>query len=333
VRLVNPKALLPASRVIRPRRYAAFSARLSPDGKHLLFPSLRENKDYTYRLVLLDIAANRETEIPIDLPEGYETVCTRFNFFNPKGDKLALFATKQYPNPTVMEIVIYDIPSKTIRRSPISGNATMAQFAYTGKGLLVSQHNSFVARASVTDFSMGKPLASGWIHSCNSYLPFAAVFQQPNPRRPNAAFALLNLESGESTPLPMHEENSGLDDVTSHWSLDGRYLFYLDVAGDGNDQLRPVIRVWNSKENREKALVHGVMCLGPGPTADLMLMTSTEETDRGSVRVYSIASGSLSSLETQAIRAIHAYRNRIAYAATLDGTERIYVAELVLRKD
>ena len=48
VRLVNSKALLPASRVIRPRRYAAFSARLSPDGKHLLFPSLVDNKDYSY---------------------------------------------------------------------------------------------------------------------------------------------------------------------------------------------------------------------------------------------------------------------------------------------
>lgn len=329
VNLANPKAVLPASRIISPRRRPEFSARLSPNGKHILFPQQAKNDDETYRLVLFEIDTSKETEIPIELPNGYETVFTRFNFFTPMGDKLVLFSMKQYPNPTVTEIVVYDIASKTLTRTNITGNSSMAQFDSTGKFLVVSQHNSYVALASIEDFSIEKPLQSGWVHSCSPHSPYIAIFQQPNPRHEHTGFRLLNLETKESSPLPVHEENRKLDDVTSHWNLDGRYLFYFDIALDGNNQLVPVVRVWDIKEKQEKAIVRNVACLGPGPTSDQMLMISTEGANRGNLRLYEIDSGTLSQVGDESAKGIHAWRNQIMYVAAMNGTENIYVANIM----
>jgi hypothetical protein len=237
VRLVHPRVVLPASRLIRPGGRPEFRARLSPDGKHILFPHEVKGQDATYRLLLQDIEPGRETEIPIDLPRGYETVFTRFNFFNPAGDKLALCSLKQYPNPTVTEVVIYNIPSNKLTATNITGNAAMAQFDRTGKRLLVSQHNSYIAMASLDDYSIGKPLESGWVHSCSPYSPYATVFQPPDPLRRRIGFKLFNLELQTALELPVHEKNRALDDVTDQWSSDGKYLFYMDVhPSDGGGQ-------------------------------------------------------------------------------------------------
>ncbi len=327
--LANPKVVLPASRIISPRRSPEFSARLSPDGKHILFPQQVKDKDETYRLVLFDIETNKETEVPVDFPRGYETVFTRFNFFSPKGDKLALFSMKQYPNPTVTEVVIYDIPSNKLTTTNITGHSTMAQFDSTGEKLVVSQHNSYVAVASIDDYSISKPLESGWVHSCNPYSPFSAVFQQPNPRQKQLGFKLLNLDSKKAVQLPVYEKNRKLDDVTSQWSLDGRYLFYVDVDLDSNRQPTLMIRVWDIKEAQEKAAVHNVICLGPGPTSNLMLMASTEEAYRGSIKLYDIESESLSAVGDISIKAVHAWGDNIIYVSTENGTESIYVADII----
>jgi hypothetical protein len=225
--------------------------------------------------------------------------------------------------------VIYDIPSESITATNITGNSTMAQFDSTGQHLVVSQHNSYVVLASVNDFSIGKRLESGWVHSCSPYSPFTAVFQQPNPRQKQVGFKLIHLESQKAYPLPVHNKNRRLDDITSQWSLDGRYIFYLDIALDGNSRLTQIIRVWDVNENREKAKVHDVICLGPGPTSNLMLMASTEEADQGNVRLYDIESDSLSSVGNISLKSIHGWRDRIIYVATEDGTERIYVADVV----
>ena len=328
--LVNPKAVLPASRIISSRRRPEFSARLSPDGKHILFPQKVEGQDKTYRLVLLDIERHKETEISIDLPGGYETVFTRFNFFDPSGNKLALFYLKDYPSKSMAEIVIYDIARNALTKTNIAGRSTMAQFSSTGEHLVVSQHNSYVALATLDDFALGQPLESGWVHSCSPRSPIAAIFQQPNRSEMQVGFKLLNLDSKEVTQLPVHAKNSRLDDVTSQWSLDGRYIFYLDYEGGG--RLIPVIRVWDTQEDQEKAAVENVICLGPGPTSRLMLMASADQADRGCVRAYDIVSESLSSVGDSSMKAVHAWRDRIIYVATENGTESLYVAEIIDEK-
>ncbi len=329
VRLVHRRVVLPASRLLRPGERPEFRARLSPDGKHILFPQEVKGHDLTYRLILHDIETRRETEIPLDLPRGYETVFTRFNFFNPAGDKLALFSMKQHPNPTVTEVVIYNIPSSKLTATNITGNEAMAQFDCTGKRLLVSRHNSYVAMASLDDYSIGKPLESGWVHSCSPYSPYATVFQPPDPLRRRIGFKLFNLELQTALELPVHEGNRALDDVIDQWSSDGKYLFYVDVQPREGGGQRLVNRVWDLDEKREKALVHNVICLGPGPASNLMLMASTEEADQGSVRVYDIRSGSLSGVGDKSMKAIHAWGGRILYVATENGTESIYVADVV----
>ena len=69
----------------------------------------------------------------------------------------------------------------------------MAQFDFTGKNLVVSQRNGYVALASIEDFSIGKPLQSGWAHSCSPYSPYVAIFQTPNPRQNKVGFKLHNV--------------------------------------------------------------------------------------------------------------------------------------------
>lgn len=273
VKVSNPKAIMSGSVIIKPNRRSEFSARLSPDGKYILFPQQIDAANDTYRFFLQNIKTADEIEIPVDLLSSYETVFTRFNFFSPKGDKLALFSIDKSQSPRVTEVVIFDIPSKKLTKTGITGNSAMAQFDSTGERLVVSIDNSRVYLASLKDFTLGAQISSGWVHSCSPYSPYTAIYLPPENQ---VRFKLMNLDTKVTFDLPVHNRNSGLDDRTSQWSSDGSYMFYMDMKDDSSGNPKVVTRVWDVKSNKEKAIIPDALCLGPGPSNNLMIMISTD---------------------------------------------------------
>lgn len=329
VELTNPRAVMPAPRVIRSGKRAVFSARLSPDGRYILFPKLADPAKRMHRLVLLDTVSNKESEIAIDLPEGYESVFTRFNFFSPSGDKIALFSIKQQPNPGVSELVIYDIPSAKLISPDISGPSAMGQFDSTGKRLLVSQGHGHVALVSLDDPNATTRVASGWTHSCSPYSPYATVFGSPDPGQRRGGLILVNLKGSSTFQLPVHERNGRLDDVASQWNLDGRYVFYIDVVQKGRTRFDQITRVWDVTTKTEKATIPDAFCIGPGPASHLMVMTSTEGELANRILIYDLNSGELSPAGPSSAKPIHAWNTRILYAAPdKEGKESIFIADM-----
>ena len=329
VEVSNPRIILPASRIIQPRRRTAFNARLSPDGRYILFPKLADPAKRLHRLVLLDAVSKEESVIPIDLPQGYETVFTRFNFFNPSGDKIALFSIKQHPSPGTAEVVVFDISSAKLIRTNISGPSVMGQFDYTGKRLLVSMSNSYVAFASLDDLTVGKPLAQGWTHSCSPYSPYATVFVPPGRAESQSGLMLVDLKDNNTSQLPVHERNSRLDDATCQWNLDGRYVFYFDIVQKGQRSFDPITRVWDVLASAEKAAIRNAVCIGPGPASHLMVMTSMKEDPANRILIYDLNSGKLSPIGPPSARPIHAWKDYVLYVAPdKEDKENIYIAEI-----
>ena len=348
VELSNPRAIMDASIIIKPNQRTEFCARLSPDGKYILFPQQLDAIENTSTLFLQNIETGEEIKLPVVLLSGYESVFTRFNFFNPKGDKLSLVTMKKENNQNLTDLFIFDIASKEKINIGINGHLTMGQFDYSGNNLVLSLNENNIAIASLDDFRPGKLIMSGWVHSCSPKTPYAAVFVPPSrpistenrqmsieelrnliKERPKAEFKLLNLETKQSFILPTYSDNSQLDDITSHWSLDGSFLFYFDVKANDEGKQEPVARVWDVNSNAEKAVIPNVMCLGPGPKDNLMIMVSTEDNISGSnLRLYDIKTGELTSFGDGEIKGIHAWKNRIAYVKTENGAGTIYVADL-----
>lgn len=327
VKVTNPKVLLPASRIIQPRRRAAFNARLSPDGRYLLFPQEVRGQSETHRLVLLNIDSKEKFEVPLDLPRGYETVFTRFNFFNPAGDTLALFSVEREPSGmTTSEIMLLDIPSKTLTATGIKDPSVMAQFDSSGKQLVVRSSGARVCLAPLDRLTLGDPILSGWVHSCSPYSPYAAIFTMDRQRR-QTGLSILNLQTKEALPAPVHPDNSILDDVTSQWTSDGRYVCYVDLADRDGGRPFDVTRIWDVESNQEVTPVPGLRPLGPGPADHLMVMVATRGQSRGKTLVYDLKTGAISPLGSPSMKTVHAWRDHIVYVGPAD---RVYIAQITV---
>ncbi len=336
VEISNPRAIMEASIILKPNQRPDFCARLSPDEKYLLFPQNVDAANESYRIILQNIETGVEIEIPIDFPRGYETVFSRVNFFNHKSDKLALFSIDEQKNSSGSgavnmnsEIKIFDLQSQKLINTGITGQFVMGQFDYTDKKLVLTINNSLTKIADINDFKPGESIASGWIHSCSPMTPYAVIFIGPRQNREGAGLELLNLKTNTKTELPVHIQNRSLDDIQSQWSSDGLYMFYFDVKVNNEGKQEPIARVWDVISNTEKAIIPNVMCLGPGPADNLMIMISTEGSISGSnLRLYDIKSGELTSFGDGEIKGIHAWKNRIAYVKTENGAGIVYVADL-----
>ena len=83
----------------RSNQYHAFAMRLSPDRKRVLYtrpvpgtePSDEADRSGRYEIVLRELGGGKETVLPVEpLKEGWQSVPTRFNIFDPAGAHLVL---------------------------------------------------------------------------------------------------------------------------------------------------------------------------------------------------------------------------------------------------
>jgi hypothetical protein len=330
VQISHPQVLMPATGIVQANQRPDFCARLSPDGKYVLYLRRIAGPPQVSRLVLVATDTKKETEIAVDVPQGYETVFTRFNFFSPDGSRLVLQSFKDGASQMSDELVIYDIASGKLAPSGIAGPATQGQFDNTGKRLLVSQRDEAVSLVSLDKPTLGNPIAKGWVHSCSPSSPYATILVPSSSQEAGDTLQLLNLNDNKTVSLPMNRRNRRIENTTAEWSLDGRFACYFDLVEDPNKLVGPGTRIWDVQANAMKAAVQDVLCIGPGPAPNLMVMSSTSPDAKSPMMIYDLSNGTLSPVGSATATGVHAWAKRIAYVVTENGQQSLCVADLML---
>ena len=330
VQIGNPQVLMPATGIGMAMQRPDFCARLSPDGRYVLFIRQIAGPPQVGRLVLVATDTKKETEIPVDVPRGYETVFTRFNFFSPDGTRLVLQSFKSGADEKSNELVIYDIPAGKLSPTGIAGPATQAQFDNTGKRLVASQRDEAVSLVSLDQPALGNPIAKGWVHSCSPFSPHAVVFVPSSSQETSDTLQLLSLKDNKTTGLPVHPRNRRIENTAVEWSLDGRFACYFDLVEDPNKLVGPGTRIWDVQANAVRAMVPDVFCIGPGPAPHLMVMSSASGDAKASLMVYDLSNGTLSPVGPATAKGVHAWAKRIVYVANDNGQQNVCVADLML---
>jgi len=338
VRLTNSKKLFPAEKIANQMRmYPLFAARLNPAGTHLIYsnmiPATPPDYQTTYEMKVLNVETAKKNAVALNLPGGYESVYTRFNFFNPAGDKLVMGQFLKDPKSQETEIVIYDLSADKIAATGIKEQRQIAMFDNTGKYLLSSGSRN--SKISLSDFSRKRISLPGWVHTPSAYSPYAAVFlSTPGPER-KTRLQLWNMETEKLiTELPVHENNSILDDTAGQWTRDGRCFYYIDIAAKADGKkLAPVVRVWDAEKNCQIAEIFDAFAVGPGPTKTTMLMVEADGQGQGEVFIHDAKTDELIPLANTKARPIHTCGNKLAYIEEENGEDMVYIADISIAKN
>ena len=329
--LSNIRAILDTSRMIQDRKHPLMGARISPDMRHVLVPVKSHDSPHNYRLVLIDTETGQETELPLSPPRDMATAFTRFQHFDPNGGQLVLSTVTKgvdSPNP---ELVIYNITHKTVQKTGLLGPASIAifrgmmQFDHTGQRLIVSHHPLQICYASLPDAKLEPPSEHGMLHDASPAGPYIAIFGCPPKGMKGVGFRLIHIETGEATALPLHNDSRFLDDSSSVWSLDGRYIAYRDLKKHGKGH---ITRIWNIDEKKETAALADRICLGPGPTHRTMIIKSSQRIYTKSFELYDLKTQSSSTITTPSIELIHAWRSRVLYINKEKEGNTLYIADV-----
>jgi hypothetical protein len=165
IKLSDQKKIFELARITEPNRKIEFAARVSPSGKYLIYPRQVEknasNRTY-FKLIALNLETDKEHILPVDLPEGYQTVFTRFNFFDPSGEKISLLQFRDYPEEGY--VVLYDL--KNMKEIPMDSKVTaeFAMFDYTGQRLIAKTRGPLTL-VNLSGVVLFKIPSGGWIHS------------------------------------------------------------------------------------------------------------------------------------------------------------------------
>lgn len=359
VRLSNKRALFPAENIANKRIWRPmFGARLNPGGTHLIYPIQieddSEDKDKLFDLEAFELATSKKQTISIELPRGYESVFTRFNCFNPSGERIAVFRpklwidrvlkSKQFSRET--EIVLYDLKAQKLISTGLNARNQLGRFDNTGKFLyLIGERTSPVTKAALSDFKAKPTPLPGWVHSPCMYSEYSTVFvvrpvppaakQSPNTgrirRRSNrAGLDIWNLSTeNKIAELPVHQDNSILDDNAAQWTLDGRYIYYVDFKNkSGSNDKILLTRVWDVKSNEEKPGIVEALSAGPGPGKSTMVMARLENGRVGRMFLHDAVKNRTVDFGPPEARIIHAWGKKIVYVLPQDGKEMVYVADI-----
>jgi len=316
-------------------------ARLSPDGSHLLYTRVHENQDGqpgarpSHDLWLRDVVTRKDVRVPVPpYPDGWESVCIRFNPFDPRGQRMAVVALG---GPREMEAILFDIADDKVSPTGIKGRFAFGRFGRSGKRLIgVQDSEVFVATLPALERTrLILPDGAGRAFP-NSVCPTADVFclyevrGVPGERRGRQAIALYDFEAREKiADLPTHEENSQLDDLETQWTRDGRYICYYDLADGPQGRIRGT-RVWDCVAGKVKTFLEGTAPMGPGAADSHILLVRTRKGDHRPI-LHDASTGRSWELGDASIRLLHGAGGKVAYIKTgPDDKKTVCVAEIPL---
>ena len=349
VKLSNQKKLFAAGQIVDKNRKMepVWAARLNPAGTHLIYPVPitveTEKQETRYDLEVFDLSNSTRNRIGVSLSQGFETVFTRFNCFDPSGLQLAAFRDRPQDESSLednhvsqqTEIVLYDLKENKLLPTGLYGPNQFGRFDHTGKWLFMQRGN---AKASLSDFRMQPISLPGWIHSPSMYSEYATVFvssrlpAKEGERRPRRVSGLQIWSLTTNTKLaelPVHPDNDRLDDVGSEWTGDGRHVYYFDIRGERDDRT-PLARIWEVEANKEKPVIEDALSVGPGPGKSTMVMVRVEENKVGGMFLHCADENREIPFGTPDMKLIHAWGNKIIYVQPDNGIETVYAADIEL---
>ena len=342
--------------------------RLSPDGESLLYPRLiglpalnaegvPDRHRAKYELILRNLKTGKDTALPIGpLKSGWRTVFTRFNMFDPAGERLVLAdieiqqmeeggAVAVRPS---MKLVLYDIVAAKTKATGIEGASTIGKFDRTGKGLIVMKSKALYT-TSLRDLEL-KPLnITGLLQSVCPTADVVCVLvfpQRPKPllrggrpKRMPPRLTLYDYKAGkELAELPIHPRNSSLDDLETQWTADGRYLYYYDVreitidtAEGPKQRTKPISRIWDRINNKQAGVVLDAVPLGPGPSPTTMLLAKRSQAGYEGFILHDANTGDEWRMAETNVQPIHAWGKNVVYLKGLeDGEDAVFLAQIAV---
>ena len=338
------------------------TARLSPDGRHLLYMQVKRvpfgaqagqpaRQRRIYHPILRDLKTGKDKPLPIPAYMHDELAVATISgrIFDLGGKKIALGAGIDTDNDGLhdfrtekMHSVVYDIASGKLTKLPVIDTAVLAKFDRTGKGLIIMSMSGGAERKGkllTTPLDKPKLRQLGKWGFPRGVCPGADVLalllppEQGAKRRVN--FILYDLKADKQiAELPTHEQNTKLDDYCPQWTSDGRYLYYMDVKYDMQGERRErklLTRIWDRTKGREAGIVVDVVPIGPGPGKSTMVVAK----DRGRAQMFlhDAATSASHSLGKDTMNAIAGEGKYLLYAdKPADGKSGIYMAEIVPAK-
>jgi hypothetical protein len=135
--------------------------------------------------------------------------------------------------------------------------------------------------------------------------------------------------------LPMHQENRSLDDVTAQWTLDGQYVYYIDLeersGENASRNMRNVTRIWDTRTNKEAPYLNDVAPIGPGPVQNSMFMTRVRGrnvSEMPGLLIHFIGDNELIQFGPANARFIHGWGDKVVYVLPEDGKNIVFIASV-----
>ena len=361
------------------RTHWPWMMRLSPDGKHLLClkrlaaaqpadANRPRSSEPSWQIRLRELATGKDTVL-LEAWSAWETVYTRFDLFDPSGKTLLMPKHTQIKKPETaqmtaveqrMELLLYDVASGKITRTPLAGARVWAKFDRTGKRLILNhvdrsgegmdEAGPIIYTATLPKLEL-KPLrARGFPYSVcptadvvNVFAPPKRVRRDPgDPRakRPEPKLILYDFAADKQlAELPSEKPSSSWHDWESQWTADGRYLYYPGAKDDTvqtpegpRQQTATLSCIWDRIAGKRIATIDSAVAVGPGPTPTTMVLGSRGPEQKGMI-LHDAASGKSWTLDPN-VRVQHALGGAVVYIKPApDGKEAAYVARIVMAAD
>jgi hypothetical protein len=344
--------------VMKPKeaRSHARNLRLSPGGRHVLFlrqeyrqsktvlPSPRTtsrpgNMLHVSAMVLRDLKTGKDKPVPVPpFADNIARPYMRNNRFDASGAKMAVMVgTDPKHNGgegrNEMQLAIYDLATDKVRKLELKGTYILPMFTGGGKQIVAfvsdSKNNHQLYVTPVEKINLRKLSQSGWpLEPCPT-ADLLPIFLLPDRRatsRPSTSkFVLYDLKADKVRAQFKIGTRRQIPDLPLQWTLDGRYLYYLDQSPEGVGRGKPkiVTRIWDVRKAREAGIVDSATPIGPGPNGTMVMFAKGSR-----MLLHDPASGSLWYL-AKALP-LDARGKYVLYGSSVDTEMTVYVAEIVM---
>ncbi len=331
-------------------------ARLSPDGRRLLYVRCRENApkpenhrgpwpQRLYKVVLRELATGKEKVLPCpawtwdDLP----AMLLAREVFSPDGGKIVLGAGIDADGNGIFEHrrektqpMVYDVATGKARRLPVTDQFVLSAYTPDGKEILIATWSKRERKAALyltpADKAAPRKLPPAGIPM--NVCPSARIVPlwvppKGDPEEGRWRFVLHDLAA--DTPLcelPTHPKNTSLDDFTPQWTSGGRFLYYVDVEvskqPSGTHRKR-ITRVWDRLAGKEATVLDEAVAVGPGPTPTTMVLRHG-----AGLVLHDAAAGATAVLARGALRPLFAARGKLVYLQKQQGKWSAFIADIAM---
>jgi hypothetical protein len=164
-----------------------------------------------------------------------------------------------------------------------------------------------------------------------------------NPIAPIASFAKTKSEGGPAlilwdyandrslAALPVHRENTRLDDYIPRWTSDGHYLYYVDIDPTRTTHEEQLLtRVWDVRAGKLLKTIPRLGPVAPGPSPTSMVLRPNAISGMEGLAVHDAVTGATEPIPVVGDELVNTWDGKIVYAKRKDGVRVLCIADLVM---